>query len=107
MSDATAPTKTVQFRRYEIVAGELDAFVEWWQARLVAARTALGFTIEFAYAVRETNEFVWAVSAPGDRAAFEQIDAAYMASDARAEAFAGVPTRAAAQHVSIVDSVVV
>ena len=58
--------KTTQLRRYVLVDGEYDAFVDWWGRWMPKVRPAAGFTIEFAYGLRETNEFVWAVSAEGD-----------------------------------------
>jgi hypothetical protein len=91
--------KTIQLRRYTLVDGEYDAFVDWWEGCMPRVRPAAGFTIEFAYGIRETNEFVWAVSAPGDEQAFLALEQAYMATDARAEAFAGVPQRVAEYNI--------
>ena len=93
--------RTVQLRRYRIVAGELDAFVAWWRSRLLPARVAYGFTLESAYVVPETDEFVWAVSAEGDGAAFGRLDAAWAASPERAAAFEGVPQRVASMDLRI------
>jgi hypothetical protein len=95
--------KTIQLRRYTLVDGEYDAFVEWWCEAIPALRSPAGFAIEFAYGLRETNEFVWAVSVQGDRAEFERLEAAYLASDARAAAFEGLPQRIAVHDVRIVD----
>lgn len=95
--------KTIQLRRYTLVDGEYEAFVEWWRGAMPAVRPAAGFTIEFAYGLRDTNEFVWAVSAPGDRDEFLRLEAAYMASDARAAVFAGVPQRVAVYDVRFID----
>ena len=94
--------RTIQLRRYTLVDGEYDAFVAWWQAWMPQVRPGAGFAIEFAYGLRETNEFVWAVSAEGDEAAFLTLEAEYMASDARAEAFAGLPQRVAEYNVRFV-----
>ncbi len=96
--------KTIQLRRYEIVPGELPAFVSWWSEWMPTVRTDAGFTIEFAYVNSEANEFVWAVSVPGDEAHFAEVDEAYMKSDERARAFDGVPDRTVAKHVTIVKS---
>ena len=93
--------RTVQLRRYRIVAGELDAFVAWWHSRLLPARVAYGFTLESAYVVPETDEFVWAVSTEGDGEAFGRLDAAWAASPERAAAFEGVPQRVAAMDLRI------
>lgn len=94
--------KTTQLRRYVLVDGEYDAFVDWWEQWMPKVRPAAGFTIEFAYGLRETNEFVWAVSAEGDAEAFLAREADYMASDARAEAFDGVPQRVASYDIRLV-----
>ena len=94
--------KTIQLRRYTLVEGEYDAFVAWYAEWMPRVRPAAGFTIEFAYGVPETNEFVWAVSAPGDADAFEALEQAYIASDARAEAFDGVPQRVAEYNIRLV-----
>jgi len=95
--------KTIQLRRYTLVDGEYDAFVEWWRGAMPAVRPPAGFTIEFAYGLRASNEFVWAVSAPGDRDEFTQLEATYLASDARAAVFAGVPQRVAVYDIRFVD----
>ena len=97
--------KTIQLRRYTLVDGEYDAFVEWWRAAMPAVRPPAGFAIEFAYWLRESNEFVWAVSAPGDQAEFERLETAYLASDARAAVFEGVPQRIAVYDVRFVDDI--
>ncbi|MFB7893036.1 hypothetical protein ACFC1I_12615 [Microbacterium sp. NPDC056044] len=94
--------KTTQLRRYTLVEGEYDAFVAWYTEWMPRVRPAAGFTIEFAYGLPETNEFVWAVSAPGDADAFAALEQAYLASDARAEAFDGVPQRVAVYNISLV-----
>ena len=46
---------------------------------------------------------MWAVSTPGDVEAFLAIEAAYLASDARAAAFEGVPEHIAARDIRFVD----
>lgn len=94
--------KTIQLRRYTLVDGEYDAFVAWWNEWMPRVRPAAGFQIEFAYGLPETNEFVWAVSAEGDREAFLAREQEYLASDARAEAFAGVPQRVAVSQTHLV-----
>jgi hypothetical protein len=96
--------KTIQLRTYTIVDGEFDAFLEWWKEWMPRVRPAAGFAIEFAYAVRESNQFVWAVSVEGDEAAFLELESSYMASQGRAEAFAGVPQRVAVSKVGFVEA---
>ena len=71
---------SVQLRRYEIMPGEMERFLE-------AVRTAFpvreqyGFGVEFALVDEERNEFTWAVSHDGD---FAKAEAAYYASPERA-----------------------
>jgi hypothetical protein len=96
--------RTIQLRRYTLVDGEYDAFVAWWNEWMPRVRPAAGFAIDFAYGLRETNEFVWAVSAEGDQDAFLALEQEYMASDARAEAFAGVPQRIAEYNIRFVEA---
>lgn len=97
--------KTIQLRRYTLVEGEYDAFLAWWKEWMPRVRRAAGFGIEFAYGLPETNEFVWAVSAEGDHAAFLALDEAYRASDGRAEAFDGQPQRIAEYNLRLVDEI--
>ncbi|MEV7340078.1 NIPSNAP family containing protein [Streptomyces sp. NPDC093544] len=92
----------IQLRRYEIVPGELDAFVDWWRATMPALRTKAGFTIEFAYVDKDAGEFVWAVSVPGTVEDFARVDAAYRTSEDRRSVFAGLPERVAKAHVGFV-----
>lgn len=105
MSDA-AENRTIQLRRYELVDGVIDDFLAWYEAKIVPAREAHGFTIEFAYADREVNEFVWAVSLPGDAEEFLAIEKAYLESPERDAAFAGEPKRVAVHHVRLIERIV-
>lgn len=93
--------RRVQLRRYRIVEGQLDAFVEWWRDRLLPARTAFGFTLESALIVPETDEFVWSVSVDGDEEALARLDAAWAASAERAAVFDGVPQRVTSMDLRI------
>lgn len=95
--------KTIQLRRYVLVDGAYDDFVVWWREFMPVVRPAAGFAIEFAYAVRESNEFVWAVSTQTGRDEFLEIEKAYMASAERAAAFEGVPQRVASHDIRFVD----
>jgi len=92
----------IQLRRYEIVPGELDAFADWWRATMPVLRAKAGFTIEFAYVDEDAGEFVWAVSVPGTVEDFERVEAAYLSSEDRRQAFDGLPQRVAKQHVGFV-----
>ncbi|GAA1055561.1 hypothetical protein GCM10017608_29850 [Agromyces luteolus] len=98
--------KTIQLRRYTLVDGEYDAFVAWWDEWMPRVRSEAGFAIEFAYGIRDASQFVWAVSAPGDADAFRALEAEYLASDARAAAFDGVPQRVAVYDIALVDDLV-
>ena len=91
--------RTLQLRRYELVPGSIDDFIAWFTSTVVPAREALGFRIEFALADREANEFVWAVSTPGNEEAFRARETRYLDSGERAAAFAGEPQRVAVYHV--------
>lgn len=68
-----------QMRRYLIKDGQLDQFVEDWETRVVPLREKFGFRILGAWALPESNEFVWIVGHDD----FEQADRDYYESDAR------------------------
>lgn len=87
---------TVQLRRYQILPGEMDAFVEWWPS-ILPAREQYGFEMIFAFVDESTNQFIWAVSHNGD---FDEAEKVYMDSPERAAAFAGVPHRVAEMFLS-------
>ncbi|MGH3705126.1 MAG: hypothetical protein ACRDT9_10895 [Agromyces sp.] len=96
--------KTTQLRRYVIVDGLYEEFVAWWQEAMPVLRPAMGFAIEFAYGSRDTNEFTWAVSVPGDADEFERVDAAYKVSPERAAVFEGLPDRIASMQLSFIET---
>ncbi len=91
-----------QLRRYEVAKGQLDYLVEWFPV-LVPVREQYGFTVNFAYADRDTNQFVWSVSHPGD---FADAEREYNSSPERAAAFVGFSEPLTAMHVAMVDEVV-
>ncbi|MEP6843289.1 MAG: hypothetical protein ABJA11_07190 [Pseudolysinimonas sp.] len=96
--------KTVQIRRYQLIPGDLPAFLEWWEQTMVPAREAFGYTIEFGLAVPERSEFVWAVSLPLARDAFVIRDAEWMNSPERKQALStAVPL--VKQRVNLVDQI--
>jgi hypothetical protein len=70
----------VQLRRYQLKPGSVDAFLDAWRAACVV-RAQFGFTVECAVVDRDTEGFVWVVSAEGD---FDAADKAYYDSPARA-----------------------
>jgi len=91
-----------QLRRYEVVDGGLDRLVEWFP-NIIPVREKYGFTVNFAYADREANEFVWSVSHPDD---FKAAEAVYNDSPERTAAFVGFDNPVAKLHVTMVDEVV-
>lgn len=95
-------SKTVQLRRYHLIPELADDFLVWWPTLLVPAREAAGFTIEFATYVPESREFVWAVSVPGDEAAFRAVDQAWISSPERAAIFVEHSTWTAQAQVDFV-----
>jgi hypothetical protein len=96
---------TIQLRRYELVPGEQEAFLRWWQERIVPLRKAHGFDVVFAYLVPDTDEFIWAVSYGGDAAEFEHAEGEYTRSPGRETAFAGMPQRVKSIKVHLVQPV--
>ena len=97
--------RTVQLRRYRVVPGQLPDFVAWFTDRLIPARQAHGFVVQFAYAVPETDEFVWAVAVDGDEQQFAAVDERYTASPERTAAFEGVPARVESMQLAFVQRV--
>ena len=94
--------KTVQLRRYRLDDATFDAWIEWFREVMAPARLAFGFSIESAYAVRSSHEFVWAVSVPGDAAGFLQKDEDWKASSARAAAMAAIPHKVISAQIDLV-----
>lgn len=82
---------TIQLRRYQLGEGTLDTFMDWWVNRVVPIREALGYQVEFAYHLPESNEVVWAARVDGDRARWDEVEAVYDASPERIEAFTHLP----------------
>jgi NIPSNAP len=75
--------RTVQLRRYRVAAGRLEAWLDEWSAKVRPLREAHGFQVLGAWAVEETDEFVWVIAHDGP-GTFEEADAAYHASPERA-----------------------
>ncbi len=71
-----------QIRRYRIVPGNMDAFVELFENQLVPLRERFGFRLESSWRLDETHEFMWSVSHDGP-GGFEAADAAYYSSPDR------------------------
>jgi hypothetical protein len=97
--------RTIQLRRYRIAGPDLPAYVEWFRSELTPLRHQFGFSVEFAFALPTTGEFVWAASYPGGRQQYETADAAYFGSDARKVMISHLPCDVDIQSVEFVQSV--
>lgn len=97
--------KTVQLRRYTIQEGEFDAFAAWWVSEMPTLREAFGFTIEFAYGIPQTREFIWAVGVAGSAKRFAEVEARYLASAERAAVMGAIPERVAERNIRLVTEV--
>jgi len=67
---------------YQAKDGELEAFIREWTSGVLPLRRKFGFTVEGAWAIPETGEFIWIISYDGPEG-FEARDAAYYASPER------------------------
>jgi NIPSNAP len=74
--------RTVQLRRYRVADGRLRDWLGEWGGRVRPLREAHGFKVLGAWAVEETDEFVWVIAYDGP-GTFEEADAAYYASPER------------------------
>lgn len=91
-----------QLRRYEVADGQLDSLIEWFP-NIIPVRTKFGFVVNFAYADRDTNEFIWSVSHPDD---FEAAEAVYAESPERTAAFVGFDNPVTKMYITMVEEVV-
>lgn len=71
-----------QVRVTRIQPGKLEQFVNEWTATVARLRRRRGFTIVGAWAMDETNDFLWILGYDGE-GTFAEADAAYYASDER------------------------
>jgi hypothetical protein len=71
-----------QIRIYTINRGELHQFENEWRAKIRPLRLELGFQVDGAWLLEETNQFVWLLSYDGPES-WEAKDAAYYASPTR------------------------
>ena len=93
-----------QLRRYEIVEGRMDEFLAAFP-RMIPVRNQYGFSVDFAYADRDNNQFVWSTTHEGGVDAFKAAEAVYADSPERAvalEALRGLVDKA---HVAMVETV--
>ena len=71
---------TYQLRIYDIQDGALEEFVALWRGQVAPLRQRFGFEIVGAWAVEDTNQFVWIVGHDD----FSAADKAYYDSPERA-----------------------
>ena len=71
-----------QIRIYTINRGKLHQFAQEWQEKIRPLRLELGFQVDSAWLIEETNQFVWLLSYDGPED-WETKDAAYYLSPAR------------------------
>ncbi len=90
-----------QLRRYTIAEGQMDRFVAWFP-NIIPAREKYGFTVDWAYADKENNQFVWSVSHPGD---FDAAVEVYNESPERKAAFEGFESPVTGMVLGMVDKV--
>ncbi len=72
-----------QLRIYTINRGKMDDFVKAWRAGVYPLRLRLGYTIPFAWVIKERNEFVWILSYDGPED-WKARESAYYGSPERA-----------------------
>ncbi|GLB69500.1 hypothetical protein [Arthrobacter mangrovi] len=94
--------QTTQLRRYTIRPDAHQDFVNFWRQNVTTLRRDAGFTIEFAVMDEQASEFIWAVSAPGDKKAFQKLEATYNASPTRTAVFANIPGWVTAVQISFI-----
>ncbi len=71
-----------QLRIYTINHGKLEAFTKAWQAGVYPLRQAHGFEIPGAWAIEETNQFIWYIGYEGEEE-WDMKERTYYASAAR------------------------
>jgi hypothetical protein len=78
----TPSTGKCQLRVFTINRGKLDEFTQAWRAGVYPLRRKHGFTVPVAWAVPDTNQFVWLLCYAGPED-WEAKDRAYYASEER------------------------
>lgn len=71
-----------QIRRYQIASGEMDEFVALWRNGVVPLRRRLGFTVECAWVIEDSNEFLWIIGYEGPEG-LAAANESYYASEER------------------------
>jgi hypothetical protein len=72
-----------QIRIYRVRAGELERFVDEWQAHVRPLREQLGFRVLGAWASEEDDRFVWVLAYDGEDG-LSAANARYYQSEERA-----------------------
>ncbi|HIW92590.1 MAG TPA: NIPSNAP family protein [Candidatus Corynebacterium avicola] len=76
-------TRTREVRRYRIVDGKMDEFIDAFQRLVVPVRRKIGFEVEAAWCNRESGVFTWISAIDGSIEDYEALDRTY--KKARAE----------------------
>ena len=71
-----------ELRSYKIQSGRLNEFAAAWKKGVVPLREQYGFSLHGAWAVDDTDEFIW-VLGHADVESFESANRRYYESDAR------------------------
>ena len=71
-----------QLRIYTINRGQLHQFAKEWREKIRPLRLELGFQVDGAWLLEETNQFVWLLTYEGPES-WETKDSAYYASPDR------------------------
>ncbi len=93
-----------QLRRYEIAEGRMDDFLAAFP-RMIPVRNQYGFSVDFAYADRDNNQFVWSTTHKGDIDAFKAAEAVYVDSPERIAALEALRGLVDKAHVAMVETV--
>jgi hypothetical protein len=71
-----------QLRIYTIHRGKIDEFAGLWRQGIAPLREKVGFQVQGAWVIRETNQFVWLIGYDGPEE-WAVIDQAYFDSPER------------------------
>lgn len=72
-----------QLREYDMKPGELDAFIEEWNAKIRPLRLKFGFQVVGAWASHAENKFIWILGWDGPPGSVGDADARYAGSPGR------------------------
>ncbi len=94
-----------QIRIYTVNRGMLDQFMSEWKEKIYPLRLKYGFTIAGAWAIRETNQFVWLLGYEGP-GTWEERDEMYYASPERKDMDPNPARHIARMELHFVETVV-